>query len=422
MRWSIWVFIGPMADDGVCLTFSRRRAKRWYEACKDIRSGRDNGLAFMVLGAAGPATAPSTAPHKATLAVLPFVAADAKDKPLAERMRFAVSQKLSTDMNAKAGGAYERMDNVEVDGVISALQIPWDAADKTPGEEDIQQVIGALGTDFTIAGVLKGRQLGLTLYEGATLAKRAAIEIPPDRESPKLAVERVLTELTGTEFAHIRDVEADHSNAAAEARFAAGPNLVADPGFELAARDAGKRAVNWEALLEADHYPPALYSSDAARNLAENCVVVVPKSTAAVKGAKTDGLCLMMRINKEVAENNGLACESTWIPVEQGKKYRFAASYHSTGPTARVFLKGFAFKPDQFGDKNDPDATRREFYRAQVLPRLPNAGWEPMEMDFTPSTAKATDPKIEWLRVDLFVYLKPGDVFFDDVVVKKLDE
>ena len=30
-------------------------------------------------------------------------------------------------------------------------------------EEDIQQVIGTLGTDFTIAGAVKGRQLSLAI-------------------------------------------------------------------------------------------------------------------------------------------------------------------------------------------------------------------------------------------------------------------
>ena len=78
-------------------------------------------------------------------------------------------------------------------------------------------------------------------------------------------------------------------------------------------------------------------------------------------------------------------------------------------------------KADQYGDKNDPETVRRQFYRAQVAPTGSNHGFELMEMDFTPSSLKPTDPKIEWVRVDLYVYLHPGDIFFDDVVVKKLD-
>ncbi len=373
-----------------------------------------------------PATSPATAAaKKPTLAVLPFfaVTGDAKEKDLAARMRFAVSQKLSSDMNAVvANGAYDRMDNVEVDNLISALQISF-GGKTPPDDDDMQRLLGSLETQFTIAGSVKGRQLSLTLYQDAKQVKTAVTEIPPDNTSPKLAVEKVLTELTGTAFAHIRDVEVDHSDPKVEARVAARPNLAPDPGFEMAAKDPKKAAVNWDAILGADHYAPPLLSAAEAANLAADRVAVVPKSASGVRGKDAaDGLCLMMRMSKGVAENNGLACESTWIPVEANKKYRFTAMYHSEGPIARIFLKGFATKPDQFGDKNDPEATRREFYRAQVLPREKNAGWDLIEMDFTPSTLKAMDPKIEWMRVDLYIYAKPGTIYFDDVTVKKVDE
>jgi hypothetical protein len=174
-------------------------------------------------------------------------------------------------------------------------------------------------------------------------------------------------------------------------------------------------------LLEAAHDAPPLLTAEEAKRLPADRAAIVP---AAVAGdpKHAEGHVLMMRISQQIAENNGLAVESTWIPVEQNKKYRFTAQYKSDGPHARIFLKGFAEKPDQFGDKNDPEATRREFYRAQVLPRKKNDAFELIEMDFTPGTLKATDPKIQWIRVDLYVYLQSGDIFFDDIVLKKLDE
>ena len=64
-------------------------------------------------------------------------------------------------------------------------------------------------------------------------------------------------------------------------------------------------------------------------------------------------------MSKNVAENNGLACESIWIPIDSGTKYRFTCKYHSTGPVPRLFLKGFGELADQFGDKKDPEAIRR---------------------------------------------------------------
>jgi hypothetical protein len=374
-------------------------------------------LATASLAQTRPTPAPATQPKKPTLAVLPFTAADAKDKPLAERMRFAVSQKLSTDQNAAtAAGPYDRLDNVAVDNTLSALQL---SATEPLDPADLQQLLSTLGTDFTIAGAVKGRTLSLTLYQGATPAKTAAVDIPPASESPKLAVEKILTDLTGTAFARIRDVEADHSDPAAETRFARNPNLVPDPGFDAAAASPRRLAAQWQAILGPDHYPPPLLSAAAGQSLPPDRVAVVPAADAAGNPA---GYYLQMRMSQTVAENNGLACESTWIPVEQGKKYRFTARYRSTGPVARIFLKGFALKPDGFGDKNDPEAARREFYRAQVLPRPAAADWSLIEMDFTPSTLNPTDPPIQWLKVDLYIYLHAGDAFFDDVTVKKISD
>jgi TolB-like protein len=383
----------------------------------------------------GQSSKPATTSKKPTLAVLPFVplTGDAREKDLAERMRFAVAQKLSSDLNAvAANGTYDRLDNVQVDQIISALQISF--AKSVPDDEELQKLFATLDTQFTIAGTVKGRTLTLTLYTAGNLSKTITTNIPPDNTSPKLTVEKALTDLTGTAFAHIRDTEVDHSDPIAEARFAVRPNLVPDPGFELAAKEGKLSAGNWEVLLGPAHDPPLLITANDAANLSPDRAAVIPvRSTgfslpplppppAGRTGAPANDYCLMMRMSKTVAENNGLACESTWIPVEQGKKYRFTALYHSTGPVARLFLKGFAEIPDQFSDPKNPDSMRREFYRAQILPRQKNTGWDLIEMDFTPSTLKPTDPKIQWLRVDLYIYFTPGDVFFDDITVKKLDE
>jgi hypothetical protein len=338
-----------------------------------------------------------------------------------------VAQKLSNDANG--GGQFERIDSVTVDNTLSALQIPWStSAGKLPDEEDIQKALETLGTDKAFVGVVKGRALTVSLYEGAKLAKTVTVEVPPDKESPKLTVEGLITQLTGASFAHIREVECDHSDPAVEKRFAERANLVRDPGFEDAPKGGKSAAGDWGAILGGDRYAPPVITAEEARTQPADRVAVVPKVVAGDPAAK-DGHCLMMRMSKNVAENNGLACESIWIPVEHNQTYRFTCMYHSTGPVPRLFLKGFALKPDQFGDKSDPEAVRREFYRTQILPRKKNDKFELIEMDFTPSVveqgkgnggSKAEGMKIEWLRVDLYIYLTPGDVFFDDVVVKKI--
>jgi len=371
-------------------------------------------LAGLAALAATPAPPPATAPAKKTLAVLSFSGTDAASRDLADRMRFAVSQKLSRD------GAWDRKDNVEVDNAVSALQVTIDQTD--PSAAEMVKLAKILEVDYVITGHVKGRTLTLTMYQGGVAGGSAVAEIPPDKESPRLAVEKVLTDLAGVSFQHIREVEADKTDPATEARWASRPNLAPDPGFEEAAAKKAADSPAWGAILGASRYAPKLCDAAGAKALAEDTVAIVPASVVG-DAANAAGNCLMMRVSKNVAENNGLACESIWIPVEAGVKYRFAAQYHSTGPTLRVFLKGFAEQNDEFVDNSTPEraleSTRREYYRAQVLPRGKNRAFEAVEMDFTPSSDKKDLP-IRWMRVDFFVYLSAGDVFLDNVVVKKI--
>ena len=368
-------------------------------------------LVLLAALGAGPASGPATAPAKKTLAVLAFSGTDAASRELADRMRFAVSQKLSRD------GGWDRRDNVDVDNAVSALQITIDQSE--PSTAELEKVGKSMDADYVITGHIKGRTLTLTIYKGAVAGGSASVDIPPGTDSPRLAVEKILTELAGVSFQHIREVEADKSDPATEARWAERPNLVQDPGFEMAT--PAKPAEFWGAILGADRYAPKLVDLAGAAKVPADTVAIVPAQAAQVAGAK--GNCLLLRVSKGVAESNGLACESIWIPVESGQKYRFAADYHSTGPTLRIFLKGFAYLEDQFKDASSPErlaeSTRREFYRAQVLPRPKNKGFETVEMDFTPSSTKKNLP-IAWMRVDFYVYLSPGDVFVDNVVVKKI--
>ena len=360
---------------------------------------------------------------KQTLAVLSFIAKGDADKALAEKMRFAVSQKMGRDPR------FVRDDNVEVDQAISALQVTLDT---WPSDDDLEKIVGLLDRDLLILGKVEGRTLTLRAYRGGKLDKEVSGPIPDAKESPRQAVEKLLADLVQMRFV-VRDVEADHSDPQIEKNWLDRPNLVLDPDFELAVKDKDNQAQDWGAVLGPKRWHPAIATLGEAEGLGEDQVAVVPKAASGVPGAgdgvrglagvrNESGSCLMMRMSKNTAENNGLACESTWVPVEDGKRYRFAVRYHSTGPTPRLFIKGFAVAPDQFGDKNDPEAVRREYYRAQVLPRHANKGWGLIEMDFTPKALeKYADKKIQWVRVDLYIYLQPGDVFFDQVQIKKIE-
>ncbi len=345
------------------------------------------------------------AADKTTIAVLPIAGSSQPEQALAEKVRFALSQKISRD------GAYDRKDNTDIDDAVSALQIP--VRDEMPSAADVAKIAQTLGVERVITGKVDNRKVTLVLYQQDKQISTATGTIPTGKESPKLAYEKLLTDLLNLQFKHITEVECDHSDPETEKRFAQRPNLCPDPGFEIAGKTWDSKLATWGAVMRAERYPPPLISASEADALPEDRVAIVPNIAG-------DGHYLLMRMSKEIAESNGLACESTWIPVEQGAKYRFTVRYRSTGPRLRLFIKGFAVKGDQYGEKNDPEAVRREYYRFQVLPREQNKGWELIEADFNPGSLKPTDPPIQWVRVDLFIYLHPGKVSFDDVVVKKI--
>ncbi|HTV49145.1 MAG TPA: hypothetical protein VMG59_11950 [Phycisphaerae bacterium] len=365
---------------------------------------------YAQVNAAGGAN--SSTPAAPTLAVLPFVPSDPNDasmEDLAERMRFAVDQKISRD------GHFNRTDDHDVDAMISALQLTWTAP---VSDSDIHQVISALGTDQTIAGFVDGRQLTLRLYVGEKLTKTVVAVIPPDNTSPRLTIEGMLTRLEGIQFTHVTEQQVNHSNPVIEALFAARPNLAPDPEFSAALAGNGV-AAEWEVFLQKQDYHPRFVSASDAADLPRDTAAIVPQNAATPASA---GYCLMMRIGKFVADNNGLACESMWIPVIDGHHYRFAAEYHSNGPDIQIFLKGFAYWPDEFSTPDNLASQRKEIYRAQLLTLTKNDGWDTTEMDFTPTSLARLDKAhpIQWLRIDFFVYLYTGDVFFRNVVLKDI--
>jgi hypothetical protein len=343
-----------------------------------------------------------------SLAVLPFVPMTAGAKSLAGRMRFAVAQKMSRD------GHYKRVDDHDVDMMIDTLQMPWTPPVTT---HDIQTVIKNLATDQTVAGFVKGRKLTLELFIGTKLTKTVSATIPPNNTSPRLTIEKMLTALAAVQFHHVRSWQIDPSPALKKL-FNARPNLVQDPDFTQAAQSGG-RAEHWDVFLFKQDYHPHWYTAGGAKTMSANHAGIVPQSVV-TPGAK--GACLMLRTNLTIAQSNGLACESTWIPVIQGHRYRFEVQYHSAAPRIRIFINGFAYSPDQFSTAGKLGSQRREIYRCQVLPVNKNNGWSRTGIDFTPESVKGMRKKypIRWVRIDFYSYLHAGDAFFRDVELKDI--
>ncbi len=347
-----------------------------------------------------------------SLAILPFVAKEQSERGLARRMRFAVGQKMSRD------GHFHRLQDHNVNMMIDALQIPWT---KNVSTGDIKKVISSLAVDQAVMGFVDHRRLTLELFTHGHLRRTVSGQIPPDNTSPRLAVENLLTRLDHITFHHVSEQQVDLTNPVYQRLFKIRPNLVPDAQFRAAAHSGGV-AKDWSVFLLKQDYHPRLLSGAQARALKANRVAIVPMSFADGGKSHHGGYCLMMQMGLGVAQSNGLAAESMWIPVKQGDRYRVSVTYRGDGPRVRIFVKGFAYWPDQFSRPGDLASQRREIYRAQLLPVMTHPAWKTTEMDFEPASIKALAKKypIKWVRIDLFVYLNKGDAFFRDITLKDI--
>ena len=132
--------------------------------------------------------------------------------------------------------------------------------------------------------------------------------------------------------------------------------------------------------------------------------------------------------DRNVAENEGVMYFSDFFPIEEGAKYRFQCRWRSKAPAVKVFIKCYDEMGGRYSgasDKRDKDnnnsnyGKRREVYRSQQNISKPTStwSWKTHTEDFTPKHTKYA-PK--WGRVMLYAYLAPGDVEFDDVVIKQI--
>ncbi len=368
-------------------------------------------LGFAALAVFGRAAVAPALKQPPTLAILPFVTQNGSSQGLADRMRFAVGKKMSRN------GHFKRLDDHDVELMTSALQIPLSAPVR---QADVVTVIKNLATSQTVMGYLNGRRLKLELFVGTRLAKTVSAVIPPDTTSPRLTVEAMLTKLDKIGFHHMSSKQVDHSNPAIEKLFKIRPNLVADANFRFCEQRGLAASPDWLMFLEKQDYHPPLLSAARARNLRPDSVAIVPQSLVA--GTRSHGYCLMLRTSLNTAQNNGLACESLWIPVIDGHHYRFSVQYHSAAPRIRIFLKGFAYWPDAFSSDNNLASQRKEIYRYQLLPLTANKGWATTEADFSPRAMRSLNTKhpIKWIRIDFFSYLNKGDAFFRRVQIRDI--
>jgi len=127
------------------------------------------------------------------------------------------------------------------------------------------------------------------------------------------------------------------------------------------------------------------------------------------------GRVVHFSLTKAVATGPGLLWYSGYIPVEQGKTYRFTFDAKSFGPVLRPFIKGYAPFADAKGT-----IERRPLYQKQNEYTV-GTEWKTISFDFVPQTAYThKGVSVRWVRVMLYAYLKEGDCYWDNVRITEL--
>jgi hypothetical protein len=206
--------------------------------------------------------------------------------------------------------------------------------------------------------------------------------------------EEVLETLKGVgKFEHPSE-EGVTNDATADALWKKNPNLVKNFDFTSAG--------SWQAIFEAQKYDVQI--SDTLP--AEDKVNIHRLN----EGGKVNNV-LAMNLSRYCAENNGMACLSDSIKIDPDTRYRISFRYKSDGPSLHVFVKGYTLYDNIKGEK-----VEREIYRRQVPPSGKTDGkWVTVIDDLNPQQVAFP---VQTLRVDLYAYLSPGMVMFDDVVLK----
>lgn len=320
--------------------------------------------------------------EKPKVAVFPL--GGSADPDLRDKVGFSLRAKLDRQ------GTYDPIDGPSMKDLVAGRDTPitFDTA-----LDEVKALAHDAGATVLIWGELNDKTLKLHVYDSRTPATPPSnlqknIDQPTDL---RFAIEEVLQTLPGiAPFEHPSESSVQDDPAAAAA-WKSNPNLVPHGDFE-----GSDASTAWNALLAADKYNPPVSPDvpDVDR------IAIIPDPD------QPHNHVLAMNISKNIAENNGLACISSPMPIQPATRYRLQFRYKSDGPILHVFVKGYATVAGE----------EREVYRRQVPPSNPTDGkWVTITDDMNPQNGRVA---VQSLRIDLYAYLKPGIAMFDDVVLK----
>ena len=129
------------------------------------------------------------------------------------------------------------------------------------------------------------------------------------------------------------------------------------------------------------------------------------------------GKVIGFAMSQKIAESTGVLFYSVFIPVKDGRNYRFSLDYKSLGPMPKPFVKGYGLFPDANGK-----VEARELYKKQIFEKAASTEWKTLTMEFTPHNPLYKGKiEIKWVKVLLYAYLKPGEIFFDNVKIEEME-
>ncbi len=307
-----------------------------------------------------------------------------------EKVGFSLRAKLDRE------GTYEVIDGPTMTDLAGEQAFTFDTKldvpDKLSKDEKADVIIWGELNKTNQGMALRVRVFDHRQLDPLPHAFEKAIRLPTDM---RFVVEEILQTLEGIKaFEHPNEI-AVQNDAVAEKLWATNPNLVTNGTFDADA--------NWAGLLGPDKY--TVKFSDALPNKDK---VVIYRMPAA--GEHPNNV-LAMNLSKGTAESYGLACLGDAIKIEPKTRYRLSFRYKSDGPKLHVFVKGYTT-----GKNIKGETVERECYRRQVPPTGKTDGeWVTIIDEMNPQHSAFP---VEILRVDLYTYLSPGVVMFDDITLK----
>jgi len=307
-------------------------------------------------------------------------------------------EKVGYSLRAKIDreGTYEVIDGPTMADLVGETAFTFDTK-----QDDVEKFAKNGKADVMIWGELNkaadGMLLRVRVFDRRQLDPlphrfEKAIHQPTDL---RFVTEEIIQTLEDVKaFEHPSEV-AVQNDETAEKLWASNPNLVVNGTFDAAA--------NWQGIYQADKY--VVKFTDAIPNVDQIAIYRMP-----VIGDHPNNV-LAMNLSRQAAENNGLACLGDSIRIEPKTRYRLSFRYKSDGPRLHVFVKGYTMTKNLKGE-----IVERECYRRQVPPTGATDGeWVTIVDEMNP---QHTAFPVQFLKVDLYAYLTPGVVMFDDIVLK----